>query len=907
MKETYQIRGMSCMGCRSHVETALAAVPGVTRAEVDLGRAEAVVEMEKPVPLETLREAVQGAGGRYSLHLPGEPARATYHIRGMSCNGCRNHVQETLSKVPGIIAASVDLEKAEAVVESEAPIALETLAGALEADGGRYTIHRPGEHPLAEGTATSVKKADGNGTGTFYCPMRCEGDKTYDQPGDCPVCGMDLVEEVSFAAPAATTYACPMHPDMVREAPGSCPICGMELVAVSPEPSAEERTYRTLLRKFWIALAFTGPIFAIAMSEMLSGQPLYKLMPQAAWNWVQLALSLPVVFYATWMFFQRAYRSLRYWNLNMFTLIGIGAGIAWLFSLAGLLFPGFFPEQFKTESGQVHLYFEAATVILTLVLMGQVLEARAHGKTNSAIRELLKLAPSRAVRVRGDKEEEIPIDAISAGDILRVKPGAKIPVDGTLTQGEGSVDESMITGEPIPVDKTVGDVLRSGTLNGNQSFLMRADKIGSDTLLAHIVRMVNEASRSRAPIQKLADRVSAYFVPAVVFIALVTCAVWVAWGPEPAYVYGLVNGIAVLIIACPCALGLATPMSVMVGVGKGARNGILIRDAEALETLAKVDTLLVDKTGTLTEGKPSVEAVEVAEGYNATQVLQWVASLNRPSEHPLARAAVRYAEQQGVTLEAVTGFRAQTGKGVTGTLAGRDYFLGNTALMEEAGLSMPEGLQKKAEAYQAQGKTVSFLGTNGAVTGMVVIGDRLKEGSREAVAALRKKGVEVIMLTGDNPRTAAAVAGSLHLSGYRAGLLPEDKLREVQQLKAAGRKVAMAGDGINDAPALAGSDVGIAMGTGTDVAIESAAITLVGGDLQALVKARALSAQVMRNIRQNLFFALVYNSVGVPVAAGLLYPFFGVLLSPMLAAAAMSFSSVSVIANALRLRNSSLH
>ncbi len=907
MKETYHIRGMSCMGCRSHVEAALAAVPGVTRAEVDLRRAEAVLELDSPVPVATLQQAVKGAGGRYSLHLPGEPERQAYHIHGMSCNGCRTHVQETLSKVPGVRAVSVDLAKAEAVVESEQPIALETFRKALEADGGRYSIYLPGAHPPSEPAALSEKKGPGIGTGTFYCPMRCEGEKTYPKPGDCPVCGMDLVEEVSFGAPAQTQYTCPMHPDIVRDQPGSCPICGMDLVAVAPEPSAEERTYRTLLRKFWVALAFTLPIFAIAMSEMVPGQPLYKLLPQGAWNWVQLALSLPVVFYATWMFFQRAYRSLRYWNLNMFTLIGIGAGIAWLFSLAGLLFPGFFPEQFKTEAGQVHVYFEAATVILTLVLMGQVLEARAHGKTNSAIKELLKLAPNKAIRVRDGVEEEIALDAIKVGDLLRVKPGAKIPVDGTLTQGEGSVDESMITGEPIPVDKSEGDLLRSGTLNGNQTFLMRAEKIGADTLLAHIVRMVNEASRSRAPIQNLADRVSAYFVPAVVLIALITGLMWVVWGPEPAYVYGLVNGIAVLIIACPCALGLATPMSVMVGVGKGARNGILIREAAALEALAKVDTLLVDKTGTLTEGKPSVEAVEVAEGADPTRVLRLIASLNRPSEHPLARATVHYAEQQGVTLEDVSDFRAVTGKGVTGKLGGNELALGNTALMEEMGMSMREGLLQKAEGYQAQGKTVSFLGADGAVAGMVVIADQLKPGSRKAIADLRRKGVEVLMLTGDNPRTAGAVAESLHLSGFRAGLLPEDKLREVQKLKAAGKRVAMAGDGINDAPALAGSDVGIAMGTGTDVAIESAAITLVSGDLQALVKARVLSTKVMRNIKQNLFFALVYNSIGVPVAAGLLYPFFGVLLSPMLAAAAMSFSSVSVIANALRLRNSSLH
>ncbi|HSR59564.1 MAG TPA: heavy metal translocating P-type ATPase [Robiginitalea sp.] len=830
----------------------------------------------------------------------------TYHIRGMSCIGCRNHVQETLAGVPGVTSVAVDLEMAEAVIEMERHIPLETFQQALEREGGPYSIDLPGVQSPSANPDSGSSQPRGTGTGTFYCPMRCEGSKTYPAPGDCPVCGMDLVEEVSLAAPAAASYTCPMHPEIIRDQPGSCPICGMELVPVAQEPSAEGRTYRTLLRKLWVALGFTLPVFLIAMSDMLPGSPLYDLMPPRAWNWVQWALSLPVVFYATWMFFQRAYRSIRYWNLNMFTLIGIGAGIAWLFSVMGLLFPGFFPDQFKSDQGDVHVYFEAATVILTLVLLGQVLEARAHGKTSSAVRELLKLAPNRAVRVRDGLEEEISIDAIEIGDILRVKPGERIPVDGTLTGGQSTVDESMISGEPIPVDKAEGDAVRSGTINGNQSFLMVAEKIGSDTLLAQIIRMVNEAGRSRAPIQHLADRVSAWFVPIVVITALLTALTWALWGPEPAYVYGLVNGIAVLIIACPCALGLATPMSVMVGVGKGAQNGILIRDAAALETLAKVDTLLVDKTGTLTEGKPAVDAVEATSGMDPDQVLRIIASLNRPSEHPLARATVGHAEALGMVLQEAEDFRAVTGKGVTGRLAGSRIALGNRSLMQEAGAELPASLLERAHAHQEKGKTVSFLSVDGTVSGFVVIGDKLKPGSRKAIETLRKQGVEVIMLTGDNERTARSVAASLHLSGYRAGMLPEDKLMEVTQLRESGKVVAMAGDGINDAPALAGSDVGIAMGTGTDVAIESAGITLVKGELQALVKARVLSSKVMRNIRENLFFALVYNTIGVPVAAGVLYPFFGVLLSPMLAAAAMSFSSVSVILNALRLKKTNL-
>lgn len=803
----------------------------------------------------------------------------TYHIHGMSCTGCRDHVREALESVAGVRAVTVDLDAGLAEIRMDSHIDLGEFQKALE--GSRYSIHMPeghtgdhkghvhghrhGEKATGEDTAGSGSNRE-SGNGTYYCPMQCEGDKTYDAPGDCPICGMDLV-------PA------------------------------EPDTNKEEKVYRRLLRKFWVALGFTLPIFLIAMSEMVPGNPIYGWMDRTYWNWIQLALSLPVVFYATWMFFTRAYRSVRYWNLNMFTLIGIGAGIAWLFSVFGLLFPGFFPAQFKTETGEVHVYFEAATVILTLVLLGQVLEARAHRKTNSAVRELLKLAPGNAVRVRDGKEEEIPVEEIEIGDILRVKPGEKIPVDGTLTEGETTVDESMITGEPIPVDKAEGDSLRSGTLNGNRSFLMEAEKIGSDTLLSQIIRLVNEASRSRAPIQHVADRVSAYFVPAVVVISVITFAVWAIWGPEPAYVYGLVNGIAVLIIACPCALGLATPMSVMVGVGKGAQNGVLIREAAALETLAKVDTLIVDKTGTLTEGRPSVEAVEgISDGVSGEEVLELVASLNRHSEHPLARAMVAHAEQQGVSLRQPEQFESLTGKGVAGRVGEQSLALGNAGLMKEHGAEIPSALEEKARAYQDQGKTVSYLAADGEVIGLVALGDRIKEGTRAAIDELRKGGMTVHMLTGDNERTAGAVAGELGISEFRAGMLPEDKLSEVERLKRDGKVVAMAGDGINDAPALAKSDVGIAMGTGTDVAIESAGVTLVDGDLSGIVKARKLSKKVMRNIRENLFFALVYNTIGVPVAAGVLFPFFGILLSPMIAAAAMSFSSVSVIANALRLR-----
>lgn len=826
----------------------------------------------------------------------------TYHISGMSCNGCRSHVEQTLSKVEGVSKASVNLETSEATIEMTSHIPLETFQEALKNDGGRYSIHQHGEtHHHSEPKKKEQPK--GKGTGTFYCPMHCEGDKTYDKPGDCPVCGMDLVEEQNLHSHSNQQYTCPMHPEVVKDDAGDCPICGMELVLKAPDLSAEEKTYKALLKKLWIAGAFTLPIFLIAMSEMVHNNPLYTIMEQSYWNWVQFVLSIPVVFYATWMFFERAYRSIKTWNLNMFTLIGIGAGVAWIFSVIGLVFPTIFPSQFKTESGAVHVYFEAATVILTLVLLGQFLEARAHSKTNSAVKELLKLAPNKAIKLVNGEEIEVPIDQIELNDILKVKPGDKIPVDGVITQGATTVDESMITGEPIPVNKKEGEKVSSGTINGNQSFLMKAEKVGSDTLLSQIIQMVNDASRSRAPIQNLADKVSSYFVPTVVIISLITFGIWAVWGPQPAYVYAFVNAIAVLIIACPCALGLATPMSVMVGVGKGAQNGILIKSAEALEKLDKVDTLIIDKTGTITEGKPTVEKVASFHGdYSETDVLQYIISLNNNSEHPLAQATVAYGKEHGANIFATEGFKAVTGKGVEGNINGKSLGLGNPEMMFHAKAELTSEMQEAAKIHQRKGKTVSFLAVDNTVVGYVVIGDKIKSTSREAIKILQNEGIKVIMLTGDNHETAQAVASELNLTDFKASMLPEDKLKEVEKLQQQGKIVAMAGDGINDAPALAKSDVGIAMGTGTDVAIESAMISLVKGDLNGIVKARHLSNKVMRNIKQNLFFALVYNTLGIPVAAGVLFPVFGILLSPMIAALAMSFSSVSVIANALRLK-----
>lgn len=820
----------------------------------------------------------------------------TYSIHGMTCDGCRSHVEKILLNIEGISKATVDLEKAEATIEMEQHIPLERLQEIFKIDGDNYSIHPLGEMPDSK---TDKKSKPINGNGIYYCPMHCEGEKTYDKPGDCPVCGMDLVQQPALVQ--NTQYTCPMHPEIIQDEPGSCPICGMDLVPMEPTDSEEDKTYEKLWNKMKIAAAFTIPIFVIAMSDMIPNNPLYKLMELKYWNWVQFAFTIPVVFYACWMFYVRAWKSIITWNLNMFTLIGIGTGVAFLFSIVALLFPSIFPEQFKTEAGTVHLYFEATVVVLTLVLLGQLLEARAHSRTSGAIRELLKLAPTKATLVENGIDKVISIHNIKEGDILRVKPGEKIPVDGTITEGNSTIDESMITGEPIPVDKKIDDKVSSGTINGTQSFLMIAEKVGSETLLSQIVQMVSNASRSRAPIQNLVDRISRYFVPAVVVISVITFLVWWWIGPEPKLVYAFVNAIAVLIIACPCALGLATPMSVMVGVGKGAKSGVLIKNAEAIEKMDKIDVLITDKTGTITEGKPSVEKIVVKE-IDENSVLGKIASLNQSSEHPLATAVVTFAKSKNSVLSKVENFESITGKGVVGFIENEKISLGNKRLLEQEGVHDFSVIDQEVIAEQKLGKTVSYIAIDKKVVGYITITDAIKKTSFEAINELKRQGIQVIMLTGDNENTAKSVAAELGLTDFKAGFLPQDKLDFVKKLQASGKVVAMAGDGINDAPALAQADIGIAMGTGTDVAIESAEITLVKGDLQGIVKAKNLSHAVMTNIKQNLFFAFIYNTLGIPVAAGVLFPFFGILLSPMIAALAMSFSSVSVIANALRLR-----
>jgi len=696
-------------------------------------------------------------------------------------------------------------------------------------------------------------------------------------------------------------YTCPMHPEIVRDGPGSCPICGMALEPLTVSLDQEENPELVdMTRRFWIAVVLTIPVFALGMSDLIPGQPLQQWVSMRTLQWVQLILATPVVLWCGWPFFVRAWESIVHRSLNMFTLIGLGVAVGYLFSVIAVVLPGVFPHSFRHADGNVPVYFEAAAVIVTLVLLGQVLELRARSQTGTAIRELLGLAPKTARRIsQNGQEEDVPLDHVSVGDRLRVRPGERVPVDGVVLDGSSAVDESMITGEPIPVEKHSGDRVVGATINGTGSFVMRAERVGSETLLAQIVQMVADAQRSRAPIQRLADVVSGYFVPAVVIVAVLTFVVWSVWGPEPRMAYGLVNAVAVLIIACPCALGLATPMSIMVATGKAAQNGVLFRNAEAIEVMRKVDTLVVDKTGTLTEGKPKLVSVIVNGSIDEQMLLRLVASLEKSSEHPLASAIVAGARDRGVDVIEAKRFQSITGKGVKGDVDGHLVAVGNQSLLEnfDAG-----ELTAKAETLRANGQTIMFVIVDQKPVGLLGVADPIRSTTPDAVKQLHAEGIRIVMLTGDSRTTAEAVARKLGIDEVVAEVLPDQKADVVKKFQEAGRVVAMAGDGINDAPALALAHVGIAMGTGTDVAMKSADVTLVKGDLRGIVRARALSRATMGNIKQNLFFAFIYNSLGVPIAAGILYPFFGLLLSPMIAAAAMSFSSVSVIGNALRLR-----
>jgi Cu+-exporting ATPase len=762
----------------------------------------------------------------------------------------------------------------------------------------------PGAAPAASASAAAAPSPKA-AVGDYICPMDPEVHEN--KPGACPKCGMALEPAVPATPSTKTEYVCPMHPQIVRPEPGSCPICGMALEPrVVTAVEEENPELMSMTRRFWVSVALTAPILLAAMGAYLPGAPLERLISVRALTWVELILATPVVLWGGWPFFVRGWQSIINRSLNMFTLIGLGVAVAYGYSLVAALAPGIFPPSFRDASGQVGVYFEAAAVITTLVLLGQVMELRARSRTGAAIRALLGLAPKTARLVGEDgSEKDVPLEQVKPGDRLRVRPGEKIPVDGIVLEGKSSVDESMITGEPIPVEKQKGDRVTGATVNGTGSLIMRAERVGGETLLAQIVRMVAEAQRSRAPIQKLADQVSGYFVPIVVGAAVLTFVIWGLWGPAPRLAHGLVNAVAVLIIACPCALGLATPMSIMVAMGRGATAGVLFKNAEAIELLRKVDTLVVDKTGTLTEGKPKLVSIEPADDFEGQKLLRLAATLERGSEHPLASAIVKGAEERGIVLGSTDGFESITGQGVRGRVDGFQVVLGNRKLLND--LAIDAGaVAERAEALRRDGQTVMFVVVNDRVAGLLGVADPIKQSTPEAIEQLHRDGIRVVMLTGDSRTTAEAVGRKLGIDEVIAEVLPGKKLDVVKRLQSTGHFVGMAGDGINDAPALAQAHVGIAMGTGTDVAMESADVTLVKGDLRGIVRARLLSRATMRNIKQNLFWAFLYNAIGVPIAAGALYPLFGLLLSPMIAAAAMSFSSVSVISNALRLRKAAI-
>jgi len=751
--------------------------------------------------------------------------------------------------------------------------------------------------------ASSKQPAKTEPHGEFTCPMHPQIKKPG--PGSCPKCGMALEPATVTAAAKRTEYTCPMHPQIVRDAPGPCPICGMALEPREVKAEESNPELAKMFRRLWICVALAVPMLALMISEFLPNRPMQHMLAARTWTWIEFALATPVVLWCGLPFFVKGWQSLVHRSLNMFTLIALGTGTAYVYSVVATVVPQIFPALHRGAGGQLDVYFEPATVIVALVLLGQVLELRARSQTSGAMRALLGLAPKTAKRL-DDKggEADVPLDQVIVGDRLRVRPGEKIPVDGTVLEGHSSVDESMISGEPIPVEKVREAKITAGTVNGTGGFVMRAERVGADTLLAQIVKMVSEAQRSRAPIQRLADRVASYFVPAVILSATITFIVWYFAGPQPRFSHALVNAVAVLIVACPCALGLATPMAIMVGTGRGARAGVLIRNAEALETFGKVDTLIIDKTGTLTEGKPRLSAVIPQPGIDENDLLQLAASLERSSEHPLAAAIVKGAEAKKLTLTDVAGFSSETGKGVKGTVAGKQIAVGNAELFHD--LSVDAGpLLERADTLRKEGQTVMLVAVDGKAAGIVGVSDPIKESTPDSIHELKAAGLKIIMVTGDNATTAKAVADKLGIEFY-ADVLPQKKAEVVKDRQQKGAVVAMAGDGVNDAPALAQADVGIAMGTGTDVAMEAGGITLLKGDLRGILRARHLSKSTMRNIRENLFFAFVYNAVGIPFAAGVLYPAFGLLLNPMIAAAAMSFSSVSVIVNALRLRTTKL-
>jgi Cu2+-exporting ATPase len=934
---------MICSGCQKKITEKLNSLEDI-KADIDLEKNIATIISDHEIELNTLNKALEEIGN-YKLEDPANPDKAfvkpqdrispssvyycpmecegekVYFQQGKRCPVCNMYlvpIEEKQAKDPNFKPTYSSANLPENFKDNigkyycpmfcegdkiynektDCPVCnmhLEQITKDLVKNTEIHSHHHSHQNHQHEAPQVTDEMA-----GKYYCPMFCEGDKVYDSNVGCPVCGMDLVK---YPEKKTAKYTCPMHPEIIRDEPGDCPICGMDLVRMpEKEDDGEDETYRILKRKFIISLIFTVPVFILSMGGMLIDFPFSHQVQ----GMIELALTLPVIFYSGWFLMKRGWISFKTWNLNMFSLIALGVAAAFIFSIVGLIFPNIIPHEIRGRHHETPLYFEAVCVILTLVILGQLMEAAAHKKTGNAIRELMNLSPDEANLMVHGEEKKVLLSQVKIGDFLKVKPGEKIPVDGKISEGNSYIDESMITGEPVPVEKNINDKVSSGTINGNQVFIMQAEKVGDDTLLAQIIRMVNEASRSRAPIQKLTDKVSKIFVPTVVLVAILTFALWQFFGPEgKKTLFAFVNAVAVLIVACPCALGLATPMSLMVGIGKGAQNGILIKNAEALEQMNKVNVLITDKTGTLTEGQPSAENIEAINGDKKT-VLKLAFSLNQNSEHPLSNAVIKKAKEEDISPEKVEKFENISGKGVKGNINGRTVYVGNESLLTTHNISIPESLKQKATEIQSKAHTISYVAEDKNVLGFISFTDKIKESSKKAIQQLLEEGIDIIMMTGDNEHTAKAVADELGIRHFKANCQPEDKLNEVKKRQQEGKIVAMTGDGINDSPALAQANIGIAMGTGTDVAIESAEITLLKGDISGVAKARLLSEKLVKNIKENLFFAFIYNILGVPVAAGLLYPFFGILLSPMIAAAAMSVSSLSVILNSLRLNSVNL-
>ena len=937
MKKIFKVHGMSCESCQAKISASLNAIPNI-KANVDLNSNSVEIESAENIDLNSLNQYLKNAGN-YELQDPEQKTVSTFvkpqdrispssvYYCPMECEGDKVYFQQG-KRCPTCNMFLVPIEEKEENKNKPQAFSKTNLPETFKNKIGEYFCPMFCEsdktYPTETGcptchmhlekiTSELVENAGQNhhhvhtqqkinvenlslNAGKYYCPMFCEGEKVYDTNVGCPVCGMDLVK---IPEKKSVEYSCPMHPEIIQNHPGNCSICGMDLAPTVSKNNIEvDETYNLLKNKFLISLAFTIPVFVLSMGGMWIEWPFSHKVQ----GFIELILSLPVLFYAGWFLMVRGWISFKTWNLNMFSLIALGTVVAFGFSILALLFPSILPHELF-HGGSLPLYFESVCVIITLVIMGQMLEAKAHQKTGKAIAELMNLSPDTANLIVNNSEKKIILDDVKLDDILRVKPGEKIPVDGKIIEGFSSIDESMITGEPIPVEKFVDDKVTSGTLNNNGTFLMKAEKVGNDTLLSQIIKMVNDASRSRAPIQKLTDKVAKIFVPTVIAISVLTFILWMILGSDNKFTYALVNAIAVLIIACPCALGLATPMSLMVGIGKGAKNGILIKNAEGLEEMHKVDVLITDKTGTLTQGKPSISDINTYHNYTTTSLLQLAGSLNQNSDHPLSNAVLKAIKAQNINLLSVTDFENIAGKGIKGKIDNDIILIGNEALIDDHKIKISPEIKKEIEQFQIQAKTISLIAKGDQLIGFIAFEDQIKENALKAIQYLQKSNIEVIMMTGDNEFTAKSVAQQLGIKSFQAGCLPQDKMNAIKKLQKEGKIVAMTGDGINDAPALAQANVGIAMGTGSDAAIESAAITLLKGDILGVAKAKILSEKLLKNIKENLFFAFIYNVLGIPLAAGLLYPFFGILLSPMIAAAAMSFSSLSVILNSLRLNS----